>query len=265
LKARLEIAESRNEEIAASVPETTRPLLRQIEALQSSNSERLRVWEELEKSLTSRLREAEDRAQEYIERERQALAQLNETVTQVCSNRSSNNSFFKQLRNKSIQSELISLRNNLSHLTAEMEAEKIRHEEREREVEQLNSKLASTTTVYDKAAQEWKSKETVLQTDLNESKQREEQLTKQLQTLEKKLAEHDNNSGASKPQPVAPISPNPTVRLPTKSEFLPGVPFSSSFGSFPPMEKIQAFYKQKEGEILSLQTQNSTLEKAKGG
>ena len=81
LKLRLQSAESRNEELASTVPETTRPLLRQIEALQASNAERVKVWEELEKNLTSRLNDAEIRTQQAIEKERISISHFNDTVT----------------------------------------------------------------------------------------------------------------------------------------------------------------------------------------
>lgn len=80
LKAKIQAADERNEELASAVPETTRPLLRQIEALQAIHNERTRVWEESEKSLNARLNEAEYRAQLALERERSATDQLNQLV-----------------------------------------------------------------------------------------------------------------------------------------------------------------------------------------
>jgi hypothetical protein len=85
LKARLQSAESRNEELASSVPDATRPLLRQIESLQAANNERMKVWEELERNLTSRLNESELRAQEAAERERQATDLYSEMVLYILS------------------------------------------------------------------------------------------------------------------------------------------------------------------------------------
>lgn len=81
LKNRIEAAEGRNEEIVNTVPEATRPLLRQIEYLQASNSERIKVWEELERNLTTRLNDAEIRLQDALDRERSATSQLNDLVT----------------------------------------------------------------------------------------------------------------------------------------------------------------------------------------
>lgn len=73
-------SESRSEELANTVPEATRPLLRQIEALQASNLERQRIWEELEKKLTQRCNDTELKAQEATERERRIGYELNASV-----------------------------------------------------------------------------------------------------------------------------------------------------------------------------------------
>jgi len=52
LQSRLQAAEARNEELAASVPDTTRPLLRQIEHLQALLASKQRAWEDLEHRYT---------------------------------------------------------------------------------------------------------------------------------------------------------------------------------------------------------------------
>ncbi len=85
LKARLQAAEARNEELASAVPEATRPLLRQIEALQASNAEKAKIWEEIERTLTLRINDADLQAQQSIEREREALDKYNETVLHTSS------------------------------------------------------------------------------------------------------------------------------------------------------------------------------------
>jgi hypothetical protein len=47
LKTRLQSAEGRSEELASSLPDTTRPLLRQIELLQTANNDRIKIWNQL--------------------------------------------------------------------------------------------------------------------------------------------------------------------------------------------------------------------------
>ena len=51
---RCQAAEARHEELAARLPEATRPLLRQIQAIQDQAAERQEAWNAVERSLASR-------------------------------------------------------------------------------------------------------------------------------------------------------------------------------------------------------------------
>lgn len=55
-------AEERHEELASALPEATRPLLRQIEAMQASAAANSQAWATVEHSLEERLSAAEARA-----------------------------------------------------------------------------------------------------------------------------------------------------------------------------------------------------------
>lgn len=55
-------AEERHEELASALPEATRPLLRQIEAMQASAAANAQAWATVEHSLEERLSAAEARA-----------------------------------------------------------------------------------------------------------------------------------------------------------------------------------------------------------
>jgi chromosome segregation ATPase len=59
LQNRLQAAEARNDDLSASIQESNRPLLRQIEALQSQHSASQRTWETVERQWTDRLRHIE--------------------------------------------------------------------------------------------------------------------------------------------------------------------------------------------------------------
>ena len=54
-------AEARHEELAARLPEATRPLLRQIEAMQDAAAQQAGAWDGAERSLNARLVDAEGR------------------------------------------------------------------------------------------------------------------------------------------------------------------------------------------------------------
>lgn len=66
---RCQAAESSHEELLRRMPESTRPLLRQIEALQLQAAENTDAWAALEKTSAARLAEAEMRAEAAAERE----------------------------------------------------------------------------------------------------------------------------------------------------------------------------------------------------
>lgn len=55
LLRRIEDAEARNEELAQSVSQATRPLIRQLETLQSTHSMKLSAWENQEQTLLEKL------------------------------------------------------------------------------------------------------------------------------------------------------------------------------------------------------------------
>lgn len=59
LRSDLDSAEKRNEEIMQSIPNSTRPLLRQIEALQSLLDTKTRTADALEQDLRARLADEE--------------------------------------------------------------------------------------------------------------------------------------------------------------------------------------------------------------
>lgn len=59
LEKRCKEAERRHEELSSKIPETTQPLLRQIESLQQANMAQAESWQVAERSLSSRLADAE--------------------------------------------------------------------------------------------------------------------------------------------------------------------------------------------------------------
>eukprot|EP00873_Tetraselmis_striata_P032919 jgi/Tetstr1/453183/TSEL_040200.t1 len=69
-------AERRHEELSAKFPETTRPLLRQIESLQQAASAQEEAWRASDQNLSSRLADAEARSTAAAERERLASERL---------------------------------------------------------------------------------------------------------------------------------------------------------------------------------------------
>ncbi|KAF5957040.1 hypothetical protein HYC85_004265 [Camellia sinensis] len=83
LQKRYQESERRCEELVTQVPESTRPLLRQIEAMQETTGRRAEAWAAVERSLNSRLQEAEAKAAAAEERERSVNERLSQTLSRV--------------------------------------------------------------------------------------------------------------------------------------------------------------------------------------
>eukprot|EP00270_Netrium_digitus_P013657 TRINITY_DN4566_c0_g1_i1.p1 TRINITY_DN4566_c0_g1~~TRINITY_DN4566_c0_g1_i1.p1 ORF type:complete len:796 (+),score=317.43 TRINITY_DN4566_c0_g1_i1:330-2390(+) len=83
LKARCQAAESRHEELVARMPDSTRPLLRQIEAMKESADMRVEALTGVERSLNARLQEAEAKAAAAQERERAANERLTQSLSRI--------------------------------------------------------------------------------------------------------------------------------------------------------------------------------------
>lgn len=83
LRKRAEQLEARNEELAAALPDATRPLLRQVEALQAAASERVRVKSAVDRSQLERLRAAEAAVAKAAEREKAAEERIGDLLTRM--------------------------------------------------------------------------------------------------------------------------------------------------------------------------------------
>ncbi|KAL9350715.1 hypothetical protein Peur_057970 [Populus x canadensis] len=83
LQKRYQASERRCEELITQVPDSTRPLLRQIEAMQETTARRAEAWAAVERSLNSRLQEAEAKAADAEERERSVNERLSQTLSRI--------------------------------------------------------------------------------------------------------------------------------------------------------------------------------------
>ncbi|KAK8988672.1 hypothetical protein V6N11_030052 [Hibiscus sabdariffa] len=83
LQKHYQASERRCEELITQVPESTRPLLRQIEAMQETTSRKAEAWAAVERSLNSRLQEAEAKAAAAEERERSVNERLSQTLSRI--------------------------------------------------------------------------------------------------------------------------------------------------------------------------------------
>ncbi|GMH17678.1 hypothetical protein Nepgr_019519 [Nepenthes gracilis] len=83
LRKQYQASERRCEELITQVPDSTRPLLRQIEAMQETTARRAEAWAAVERSLNSRLQEAEAKAAAAEEKERSVNERLSQTLSRI--------------------------------------------------------------------------------------------------------------------------------------------------------------------------------------
>ncbi|KAG1346719.1 golgin candidate 5 [Cocos nucifera] len=83
LQKRYQASELRYNELITQVPESTRPLLRQIEAMQETTARRVEAWAGVERALNSRLQEAEAKTAAAEERERALNERLSQNLSRM--------------------------------------------------------------------------------------------------------------------------------------------------------------------------------------
>ncbi|KAL6848950.1 hypothetical protein ACP4OV_021533 [Aristida adscensionis] len=83
LQKRYQSSELRYNELVTQVPESTRPLLRQIEAMQETAARREEAWAGVERTLNSRLQEAEAKAAAAEEKERSVNERLSQSLSRI--------------------------------------------------------------------------------------------------------------------------------------------------------------------------------------
>ncbi|KAJ4797685.1 golgin putative 5 [Rhynchospora pubera] len=83
LQKRYQASELRYNELVTQVPESTRPLLRQIEAMQETAARRAEAWAGVERALNSRLQDAEAKAAAAEEKERTLNERLSQTLSRI--------------------------------------------------------------------------------------------------------------------------------------------------------------------------------------
>ncbi|KAJ0458877.1 putative TATA element modulatory factor 1, TATA binding protein [Helianthus annuus] len=83
LQKRYQASERRCEELVMQVPESTRPLLRQIEAMQEATARKADAWDEAERSLNLQLQDAEAKAAAAEEKERSVNEHLSKTLSRI--------------------------------------------------------------------------------------------------------------------------------------------------------------------------------------
>ncbi|GJM89724.1 hypothetical protein PR202_ga05939 [Eleusine coracana subsp. coracana] len=126
LQKRYQSSELRYNELVTQVPESTRPLLRQIEAMQETAARRAEAWAGVENTLNSRLQEAEAKAAAAEEKERS----INERLSQSSS------------RITVLETQITILRTEQTQLNRSLEKERQRASENRQEYLAIKEELA---------------------------------------------------------------------------------------------------------------------------
>ncbi|PWA98336.1 TATA element modulatory factor 1 DNA binding protein [Artemisia annua] len=117
LQKRCQASERKCEELVIQVPESTRHLLRQIEAMQESTARKAQAWVEVEKSLNIQLQDAEAIAEAAEERDRAVSERLSQTLSRI----------------NVLEAQISSLRSEQTQLTKSLEKERQRLSESRQE------------------------------------------------------------------------------------------------------------------------------------
>lgn len=255
LHQRLQDSESRNQELSDTISNATRPLLRQIEHLQSAHSAQVNNWEKVESSLTQRIVDCQNQMNAAIEKERAAVEK----------------EMLIQSRVGGLESQVHSLRQEKAQLVASFEMEK--------------TKLDTLEETYQREVSRHEAVKSSLQQNVEELKKEKERVEHQLEyerarleaeskkaTLEFQEKEKLRNQLAvTLTHPITPsLNTGHRIELmersiSTSSETTLFGESTSSFSgsSLSVLEQLQSSLKQKEGELSNSQVMVASLERSR--
>lgn len=188
LQQRVSEAESRAEELSGAVSAATRPLLRQMENLQSTHATQQSTWENLEATLTRRLNEAQTTAASSLEKERAARDQCSEMGAKAAA---------LQTQVANLQAENTKLSSELEILTSKMNS---LAETRSKESTQI---LALKTSFADEIREVKRERDSLEQqleiekTALTAEKKKTSALQEQVKERDRKLIQATSGAGES--------------------------------------------------------------------
>uniref|UniRef100_A0A7N8XGF0 TATA element modulatory factor 1 n=1 Tax=Mastacembelus armatus TaxID=205130 RepID=A0A7N8XGF0_9TELE len=271
LQQRLQEAETRNQELSQSVTSTTRPLLRQIENLQASLGGQTASWEKLEKNISDRLADAQAQLAVAVEKERSATEEMLSIKSQLAS-LESQNSLLRQEKARSL---------------AQLEAEKSRREKLEDECSREHVELENLQGEHSRMLEEAKKEKLLLTNQLEMEKMKVEQEKKKCylaqEALKEKVKSLSNPSSTPSLSRSSSISGMDNAVLHTSllsqddsvDHSLGTMTMSMSMsgtnlyeaarlsGGSNIMENLQSQLKLREGEIVQLQLEISSLERSR--
>ncbi|KAK7081030.1 TATA element modulatory factor 1 [Halocaridina rubra] len=201
LQQRVSEAEARAEELSGAVSAATRPLLRQMENLQTTHSMQQATWESLETSLTRRLNETQTAAASSSEKERA----MREQYAEVAANAAS-----LQTQVANIRVENTKLSSQVDLLTSKLEVLSEARIKENTQIEALKSSFAEEIGEIKREKDSLEQQLDIEKTALSAEKKKSQSLQEQLKERERRLLQLSssvNESHASTPR----SSPTPSL------------------------------------------------------
>ncbi|CAF0806459.1 unnamed protein product [Didymodactylos carnosus] len=270
LRQRLQEAEARNEELTQNISHATRPLLRQIENLQTTYLAQINSLEKAEKQLTDRLADMQMQYATSIEHERIANENLHELNTKL----------------KLLEAQLNTLRQEKMKNISEIDVLKMRlstfEDTKLRERSQMESMQEAFTQQINSLIQEKKQLEMdfelerikydndlkKLQFVQDSLRERQELLeNRQLNRTESNLETLSSQRSRRSSQTETSLS-STILQSEQRSPFIP-TPKPSVYealrntGAIAVLESLESQLKEKEGEIALLQSEIADLERTR--
>jgi len=245
LQKRLAEIDARNIELQGSSADTTRPLLRQIEALNDHLSERQRAFTALENSLRARIQEEEAKSLAAIQAEEEARTAASKARLEIT-----------RLKGESERQ-----MNIATKLSVQLEQQQEINQNQLSQIIQLQTKQDAAKSDYQNAIKENAKLKERLSKISEEYKVKEQNFEDKLNKLRTKISSYEKHDGpeqkAEKPAVNNTVHVNPPEDL---ARFMG--PNSANLSVA--VEKLKSTLEQKHGEIQSLQARIRSLEKLKG-
>ncbi|KAL5230141.1 hypothetical protein ABZP36_028917 [Zizania latifolia] len=184
LQRRYQGSELRYDELVTQVPESTRPLLRQIEAMQETAAQRAEAWVGVERTLNSRLQEAEAKAAAAEEKEHSVNERLSQSLSRITV----------------LETQVTILRTEQTQLSRSLEKERQRASESRQEYLAIKEEAAIQEGRAKQLEEEIKGLRVRHRKDLQEATEHRELLEKDLEREKAARAELEKTSSCAPPK-----------------------------------------------------------------
>jgi len=280
LRVRLEQSDNRHEDLAESVGQATKPLLRQIETLQSSLREVTSVQERVEQSMSERLQVASHSLAQVQERERSLQEQWRGASGKIVGlegqvAREKEARMIAETRVEKLEGDTIVLKDTIIRKDKVHDEEKMRLSEEVGELKREKEFLAVSLDTEKGESENRRKKSLALMEQLKERDRRVRELQVEMDSRLNTSKEDSVTSFHSSPTPsLSQLSiagsesfsrdPWPEEVFSTSGYSAPSLYESVKMGNTTAlMENIQSQLKLKEGELSQLQAEYSNIERVR--